>query len=372
LATFIDDREDWRYDTDVQALCADTCLQELPPNSARLRSLSGLLTNQALTLPYYRHSTLRRWVERMRVEHGITRALVFSSAMAQYVNGPAYADMRRVIDFVDVDSDKWRQYGQKKSWPMSWVYAREARKLLQYERQIAWNFDASLFVSAEEAGMFHSQAPESAARVGFFQNGVDTDYFSLEHDFPNPYGDNPVLVFTGAMNYWANVDAVTWFVQEVLPLIHAELPVVQFYIVGTRPTEAVLDLAEAGRVIVTGTVPDVRPYLRYAAAAVAPLRIARGIQNKVIEAMAMGKAVVATSAALEGLSGRDGVGVEATDTPREFAQACLNMLFTDHDNGQMWREYVLNNYNWEKNLAPLMALLDGPLTAKNCPQESKP
>src|SRR5690606_23647433 len=151
---------------------------------------------------------------------GIARAVVFSSTMAQFVSGPGHAGLRRIADLCDVDSDKWRQYAEGKRPPMRWVYAREARTLLAYERKVAREFDATLFVTQAEADLFKRLAPESAAKVGHFDNGVDTAYFDPDQSFESPYGSEqsgagegaaddrqgPVAVFTGAMDYWANVD----------------------------------------------------------------------------------------------------------------------------------------------------------------------
>jgi hypothetical protein len=173
--------------------------------------------------------------------HKIERVLVFSSAMAQYAD--PYRSARRVVDFCDVDSDKWRQYADKKSFPMSWLYRYEARQLLRYERQVARDYDASLFVSAPEADLFRQLAPESTAKIGHFNNGVDTDYFSPEQEHANPYAPGErALVFTGAMDYWPNVDAVQWFAADIFPPARP-LPGPAFLYRRARPAPAVQALA---------------------------------------------------------------------------------------------------------------------------------
>jgi sugar transferase (PEP-CTERM/EpsH1 system associated) len=172
---------------------------------------------------------------------------------------------------------------------------------------VARDYDASLFVSAPEAELFRTLAPESSAKIGHFSNGVDTDYFSPDTGHANPYAAGErALVFTGAMDYWPNVDAVQWFCDEVFPVLRQRVPDLRFYIVGSRPAPAVQALGQREGVTVTGTVPDVRPYIAHAAVAVAPLRIARGIQNKVLEAMAMATAVVVSPQALEGIDAEPG------------------------------------------------------------------
>ncbi|HEY9145132.1 MAG TPA: TIGR03087 family PEP-CTERM/XrtA system glycosyltransferase, partial [Thiobacillus sp.] len=290
LGAFVDDPDDWQYQDALKPYCASIkLLPLLNPRRSRLASLSGLLTGEALTLPYYRNRELKRWAADLADSGKVTRGLAFSSAMAQFM--PAGL-ARRVLDMVDVDSDKWMQYAPTQRWPLSWVYAREGRKLAAWEAQVAQDFDATLLVSCDEAALLQRRVPQACDRIGAFENGVDADYFSPARDYPNPYLPDVLgVVFTGAMDYWPNVDAVSWFAERVFPAVREAMPAAQFTIVGSRPTEAVLALARQPGVVVTGSVPDVRPYLAHAACAVAPLRIARGIQNKVLEAMAMARPV---------------------------------------------------------------------------------
>jgi sugar transferase (PEP-CTERM/EpsH1 system associated) len=256
LATFVDDPDDWQYVPHVEALCASSHFVRMNPLLARAKSMFALLKNRSLSLEYYRDAGLARWVQGTVAAHGIERVLVFSSAMAQYAD--PYRQARRVVDFVDVDSDKWRQYADKKSWPMSWLYGYEAARLLDYERRVAREYGASLFVSAPEAALFRQLAPESGAKIGHFSNGVDTDYFSPEaeagHATPYQPGER-ALVFTGAMDYWPNVDAVQWFCDSVFPALRERFPDLRFYIVGSRPAPAVQLLGQRPGVTVTGTVP---------------------------------------------------------------------------------------------------------------------
>jgi len=285
---------------------------------------------------------------------------VFSSAMAQYAEGVSGA--RRVIDFVDVDSDKWTQYAEKKPWPLSWLYRREGNALLRYERDIARSFDASLFVSQAEAKLFRQRAPESAARISHFSNGVDTDYFSPDRQYDSPYAQGEVaIVFTGAMDYWPNVDAVQWFADAMLPAIRARNDKAVFYIVGARPVEQVKALARREGIKVTGTVPDVRPYIAHARVSVAPLRIARGIQNKVLEAMAMAKAVVVSGPALEGIDATPGSEILLAGHEQQFIDAVCALLSTSlPDIGRAARRKVLARYGWASNLQSIDDLLDAP------------
>ena len=369
LGTFIDDPDDWQHVDRIKELCGRTHFARLNPITARLRSLGGLVTNRPLTLNYYRDAGMQAWVERVLGELPVRRVLVFSSSVAQYVSQAGH--VRRIIDFVDIDSDKWLQYAQKKAWPMNWLYRREGRLLLHYERQVARAFDASLFVSQAEAALFKQIAPESAAKTGFFNNGVDTDYFSPTRSYQNPYpADASPLVFTGAMNYWPNVDAVQWFAREILPPLLAQNPGARFYIVGSRPNAAVRALAELPGVVVTGMVSDIRPYLAHARLAVAPLRIARGIQNKVLEAMAMAKPVIASTQALEGITANTGEEVLLARDSGEFIAAISALLQRPLGAiGKAARVRVLADYTWERALAEVDVLLapDAPMRNVSTP-----
>jgi len=354
LATFVDDPDDWQYVPHVEALCASSHFARMQPLLARAKSLFALLKNRSLSLEYYRDAAMARWVRGTVAAHGIERVLVFSSAMAQYAD--PYRGARRVVDFCDVDSDKWRQYADKKSFPMNLLYRYEATRLLDYERQVARDYDASLFVSAPEAELFRQLAPESTAKIGHFNNGVDTDYFSPDQADASPYAAGErALVFTGAMDYWPNVDAVQWFCDSVFPALRERSPDLRFYIVGSRPSPAVQALGQRAGVTVTGTVPDVRPYIAHAAVAVAPLRIARGIQNKVLEAMAMARAVVVSPQALEGIDAEPGTELVLAEDAPAFIDA-VNALLASQDGareaiGQAARAKVQRRYSWSSNLA---------------------
>lgn len=358
LATFIDDPDDWQHVDAVKSLCASTYIVALNPSLAKIRSLTALAGGKAMSLDYYRNAGMQRWVRKTVDVHHIRRVVVFSSVMAQYAEHMTAA--RRIVDFVDIDSDKWRQYAEKKAWPMNWLYAREARTLLQYERRIAHDFNHALFVSRAEADDFKRLAPESASRTGHFSNGVDTEYFSPDRHYDNPYWPDEVPVtFTGAMDYWPNVDAVQWFADEVLPLLLKQQPQVRFYIVGSRPAAQVQALALQPGIVVTGTVPDVRPYLAHARACIAPLRIARGIQNKVLEAMAMAKPVAVSEAALEGIDAQPGKDVLRCRSALEFAEELFKVLAEPHDVvGPAARRTVLARYGWAANLAPVASLME--------------
>ena len=357
LGTFIDDEQDWQYVNHLNSLCEETCFVRLDPLLARMRSLIYLFSSMPLSLPYYRSSKLSTWVSNQLSSGTIKHTVVFSSAMAQYISETDIACS--VIDFVDVDSDKWSQYASTKVWPQKWVYQREANLLLEYEKYVTKKCSYATFVSEKEAGLFKQLSPEVENKITYFNNGVDTEYFSPSQNFANPYKpDTRVLVFTGAMDYWPNVDAVRWFAAELFPAICTKIPDLEFYIVGARPTKTVLELSAIPGVVVTGSVDDVRPYLAFSEIAIAPLRIARGIQNKVLEAMAMEKLVVASPQALEGITAIPGIELFVADGAEAYIDHVISLLENPRmEAGKAARRRVIEDYNWDKNLSRIDRLL---------------
>jgi sugar transferase (PEP-CTERM/EpsH1 system associated) len=202
----------------------------------------------------------------------------------------------------------------------------------------------------------------AAEHVHALGNGVDLDYFDGQRAYPNPYPPGgPVLVFTGMMDYRANVDAVCWFADMVLPEIRARHADVRFAIVGAKPDQKVKRLAERPGIIVTGRVEDVRPYVAHANVAVAPLRIARGIQNKVLEAMAMAQPVVASAEAFEGIDAEPGVDLAVADGTH-FADPVCRLLENPEEAAAMGlrgRQRLTGHYTWERQLAPLARIVEG-------------
>jgi sugar transferase (PEP-CTERM/EpsH1 system associated) len=358
LACFIDDKADLAHTRKVGALCYETCFVEQSKLAATIRSARGFLSGEALSLPYYRDRAMRHWVAGLLRRRKVKAAIAFSSPMAQYLipgNG-----LRRVVDFVDVDSEKWMQYAHGRSWPMSAIYRREARHLLAYERHVAQECERGTFVSSAEAALFRRLAPEVGHKVEHFCNGVDADYFSphILHRSPFPAGQTHI-VFTGAMDYWPNIEAVDWFSRTVFPVLQLSHPQLRFTIVGARPTAAVTALARLPGINVTGSVADTRPYLAHAAIAVAPLRIARGVQNKVLEAMSMQKTIIVSPQALEGITASDGRELLVADGASQFIEKIDKVLSAPHCRamGVAARARILAQYSWDSNLAHLLTIL---------------
>jgi sugar transferase (PEP-CTERM/EpsH1 system associated) len=288
---------------------------------------------------------------------------VYSSAMAPYAMAPEAQrpGVRRLLDLVDIDSEKWAAYAVGAHTPMRQLWAREARTLLAFERRAAAAFDRTLLVSAEEARRFAELAPEVAPRLAALDNGVDLRRFDPAATYLNPFaGDAPAIVFTGSMGYRPNIDAVSWFAEAILPRLRAgRSPAPEFHIVGANPVPAVQALARLPGVHVTGTVPDVRPYIAHATCAVAPLRIARGIQNKVLEAMAMARPVVATPQAFEGVRARPGEHLLVAEDAAGMAAAVAAVLDGAHPSlGTAARAAVAAGHDWAATLAPLDRLMD--------------
>lgn len=358
LATFVDEPNDWQYVTKVEKYTHQSLFIKLNPFFAKIKSLSGLIVNKPLSLPYYQTHQLQNWVDMTIKEKKIDKVFIFSSVMVQYVQ--KYNDLEVIIDFVDVDSDKWLQYSQKAKWPMSWVYKREAKKLLEFDENVAKCAKTSIFVSQEEANLFERLVEVDSKQINFVNNGVDTHYFNPEIKYETPYNiAEKIIVFTGAMDYWANVDAVCWFVRDVFPIIKQQCKNVQFYIVGSSPTKEVLNLANTQGVLVTGRVEDIRPFLFYAQLVVAPLKIARGIQNKVLEAMAMGKKIVATPQAIEGIR-IGGQEVFVAENAEDFAYQVLSSLSNISVDyyAEKARKFVIENHSWAANLQRLTEIIE--------------
>ena len=352
LGCLIDDPNDLQYVDALRPMCRDIHVARISRRAARIASLRGLLTGEALSVTCFRDRGLNEWVRQVIETVCPAVTFVYSSNMAPYVIDRPTTGIR-VVDLVDVDSEKWRAFGEATNGPMRFIYRREQRKIADLERRIAHECDVSAFVSDAEAALFASQHPDCAPRIRGVSNGVDHRYFDPALDFP-PFYDTarPNFVFTGTMDYPPNADAVVWFAHEILPLIRRDLPAAQFHIVGSNPVPEVLKLARLDGVFVTGRVPDVRPYIAHATAAVAPMRIARGIQNKVLEAMAMARPVVLTPSALEGIGADPSGETTVAETAHAFAAACCRMATTAEGAaiGRAARIRIIRDYDWDATL----------------------
>lgn len=361
LGTFIDDPVDYAHVPFMENMCESVHIAPLNPLLARIRSLTALATGAPLSLPYFYNKALADWIAHTLAAHDIDAVFVFSSAMAQYVLNLAPPPRRFLMDFVDVDSEKFRQYAAERGFLSKVVYGREAKKLLAFDRQVAARADASFFVSDAEASLFKSLAPEAAERTFGLSNGIDTDYFdpalvTTSKSDLTEFGPGPNIIFTGRMDYKPNVDAVSWFTQRVLPGILVREPNARFIIAGAAPTPAVMALASSPTVQVTGRVEDMRPWLAHADLAVAPMAIGRGIQNKVLEAAAMARPVLTTPQGLEGIDLEPGIHLYVAEGAEDFTSKALDILAAPDSAaiGLAARAYLKDHYSWPAR----MALLD--------------
>ncbi len=318
--------------------------------SKKLRAVPLLLTNKALTLGVFSSKELQAQVDELLPTMDFVYA--FSSSMGAFLTGK---DTPWVMHFAELDSDKWRQYAEKHSFPMSMVYRREWKTLRSFERKISAETVTNVFCTPLEEVIFQREIPGCPSTV--MRNGVALDHYQPQPDA----AEEAHCVFIGVMDYFPNVDGCVWFADEIFPIVQKSVPHARFTIVGSKPTPEVLALGERDGIKVTGFVDDPRDYLRKAAVSVAPLRVARGIQNKVLEALAMGLPTVGTTSATQGVEGTPGQDFIVADTAEAFAEEVIGLL---HDPGSAralgdrGREFVEGTYDWEKCLEPLDGMLD--------------
>ena len=314
----------------------------------KLRALEALFIGQPLSVAALNETKLHDAIQKKFAEQRPDLIIVYGCNMAQFA--AHFPDVPRIMHFGDLDSLKWRQYAERSAIPLNWIYAIEERRLLAYECQIAQNFSHALVHTEIEKQDFKRLIPGIPVTV--VGNGVDLDYFRSAGAVKQPAS----MVFTGVMDYRPNIDAVVWFCNEILPIVQTEIPAANFTICGSRPASAVRRLAERCGVTVTGWVPDARPYLDRAEVFVAPLRIARGVQNKLLEALAMGLPCVASTAARRGTVVADGEGMLAADEPMEFARHVADLLRDGARRAEMSRRAraaAEANYRWDVQLARL-------------------
>lgn len=364
LGCFVDDRRDWAHTETLSAVCASTYFAPQSRVSWAGSAIAAVARGTALTPAIYRHRGLAAWVREVTEHHRPICAYVYSSAMAQFV--APHANLRRVMDFVDVDSEKWRQRAAHAPWPLSGLYRHEAAGLLIHDRAVAQQFDRSVFVSTHEADRFRQLAPEIADKVVVLPNGVDADYFDPSRDYDRPdTGAAPYVVFTGALDYWPNEDAVIWFADHVLPIVQQTAPGLRFVVAGRDPSHGVRRLGARPDIDVVANPSDMRPWLAHAAAVVVPLRDSPGVANKVLEGLAMARPVIATPQAISGISVEPGRDLLVAGSAAEFARALITVLQDGElasRLGRAGRAYVAAHYRWDAGLAALPQLIAGDVT----------
>ena len=365
VATFADDDAD-REEEAALASVARSYRLVRRAKPLLVAGASSLLRGEPVSLPAFHSAELARYVEQVLAEHPVGTIYVFSGQMGQYV--PDDFAGRVILDFVDVDSAKFEAYAADGRGAMRWVHAREGRLLRREEARLAIRADTCLLISAEEAALFAARLPATArmvADVRVLGNGIDSDVFDPVAVAPEPrlaVLAGPRLIFTGQMDYPPNVDAARRLATRILPLVRRELPEASCHIVGRNPGAEVLALDGRDGVHVWGRVDDIRTWLVGATVAAVPLAIARGVQNKVLEAMAMALPVVLTSGAANGIPAQDGRDFAIADSDEAIAAAIV-ALHRDPVQaaalGTAARQFVMTRQAWPAALAPLDAVLTG-------------
>ncbi len=337
----------------LHALGCEVLAPGLSPRGRKISCLKEFLRGRPLTLGYFGDRRLLRSLRDSLRDRRPDLCLAYSSSMGAYLLGLAseLEGVPKVMHFAELDSDKWAQYARNSGPAGRFVYGREARLMLRFERRLAAAMDLNLVVSPVEAKLFRKRIPDIPVSV--LPNGVD-----LEHFRPGPPEEKVPgrLIFTGVMDYLPNVDGVLFFVRECWPALRERVPDASFTIVGRNPTPEVRRLGDLPGVVVTGGVPETPPWFQKACAAVVPLRLARGIQNKVLEAMASGLPVVCTTKAHEGIRAEPGAELLVADEPSRIVETLTGLLERPawaEEVGKRARACVERNYDWDRILEGL-------------------
>jgi sugar transferase (PEP-CTERM/EpsH1 system associated) len=335
------------------AHCRRVLAEPISPAAAVLRMGARLPTPRPSSAAYFWSPRLARRIREELAREPYHLIFVHCAFVAPYV--AEVRNLPKLLDFGDMDSQKWLAYARFRRPPLSLGYALEGCKLRRLEAWLAARFDLATCTTKAEAATLESYGVP--VRVGWFPNGVDADYFS---PVATPY-DPDAICFTGRMDYYPNQQAMMEFCRSVLPRIRARRPGASVRIVGAAPSRAIRRLGELPGVTVTGTVPDVRPYVRTSAVSVAPLAIARGTQNKVLEAMAMGVPVVASPAAAEGVDAIPGRHLLVAASPDDFAAAVVRVMDSPQERRRLaeaGRARVLSHHDWDRAMRLLDDLVD--------------
>ena len=327
----------------------------------------GLIKGEPLSVSNFYSSELQQQIDQYLASHPVDAIVCTSSAMAAYVfKSKALGSLNKapklIMDFMDLDSDKWAQYAATAKPPMKWVYQREARLIGNYEARIYQRFQTSIFISQAEVDLL-------AKRIGndekflVVSNGVNTQEFCPPSSRAAISAASLHMLFTGVMDYLPNEDAVCWFINDAWSQVKAKYPSATFTIVGMNPSKKVLQLADKPGVKVTGFVDDVIPYFNQANLFVAPFRLARGVQNKVLQAFACGLPTITTSMGIEGINAQHQENVLIANDIATILKA-IDQLVSDPDKaatiGKNARALLEQDFSWESRLEPLCRIIETP------------
>jgi sugar transferase (PEP-CTERM/EpsH1 system associated) len=352
VASLAGSEDELRQSAGLSDHCAEVIVEILPRRVRYAQAASALLSRRPSSVAYFHSRRLHQRVQRAAATTRFDVVMVHCAFVAPYALGVDGGV--RILDYGDLDSAKWFDYSRHRGWPISWGYALEARKLRAFERMLAGRVQHCTLTTDGEALEFQTLGVPVPVTV--IPNGVDTGYFE-RRALPR---DSSLIVFVGRMDYFPNIQGVDYFAREIFPLIRRRLPSAEFRIVGSNPSQGTEALARLPGVSVTGHVPDVRPVVENAAVSVAPLRIARGTQNKVLESMAMGIPVVATREAARGISALPGEHLLVADDPASFADRVLEVIQSPPLQRRLVdaaRERVEYAHAWPRSMNKLEALL---------------
>lgn len=361
VGCFTETAADRAAESELAQLAASYCLPQRDLSLVRAGA-SALLSGKPVSLTAFDSPKLHQWVRTTLAERDIDTIVIFSGQMGQYV--PADFMGRVVIDLCDVDSAKFDAYATEGTWPRSWIDAREGRMLREVETALAARAAHTLLITDQEAELFRSRLPAGAdADIRALGNGIDSDFFDPMAVGPHRElagSPGPHFVFTGQMDYAPNVAACERVFDRLLPRLRETHPEAQFHVVGRAPLDKLVARAGQDGIRVWGEVPDVRPFLAAADIVLAPLTIARGVQNKVLEAMAMARPVVLSPEAATGIDAQDGAEFAVGQDDDALIAQC-NALLADGPAALAMasaaRRFVLDNRSWEAMLAPLAGLV---------------
>ncbi len=345
-ACFVDRPEDWQHVETVRRMCRDLIAIPWRKASAALGASFGALCGGSLTESAFR--SRRMSAELARWSHGsgspFDAVVAFSSTMARHALAVPAA--RRVLDLCDADSEKWFEYARMSRPPTSWLYETEGRRLQRSEQRLLDAFDATIVITERERAALCRRDPRNdRPSLLTITNGVRL----LDDNDRRPWECGLVVGFIGSMNYPPNADGACWFAETVWPTIAHCMPQARLLIVGRNPTRRVQSLARLPGVVVTGEVADAQQFLLQCRVIVAPLRMSRGLPNKILEAMAGGRPVVATPTAVEALPVRCPTNILIADEPRGMARCVLGLLDSDalcRRIGEAGYRFAAINYCW--------------------------